>query len=183
MAGVGDVHTHDATSTEHYSNPPEEALEATSFNDGCRCTRIGSSVISFSPALRGSNVIAFGPILPVIPVPGSTDYSDSSFFLAVHIDPGTYSLVMLDLSKFLVRAEGSDIDLEPHLISRCDDSDPGLDAVQVYGGYKQCFKLQYPATRGEMEHFTLLSPTIEADRNTYTLPDIEWTPSTYRWIE
>jgi hypothetical protein len=184
IAAVGETHSHKADSTTSYSRSPQDAVAVDPLADGCgeACYQIGESQIMFFPGSLGSNLIAIGPFLPIIPIPGSgSDNGDEDFVLFVFVELGTNSLVMLSLGDILVRPDGGEDNIEPELISRCDDNDPGLDDVQVYGE-SQCFKLLYPATRRELERFYLVPPVVEADRVVYTFPDLEWSPETYRWV-
>lgn len=184
-AVIADVKTYDAIATDEYSHSLENAMPAEALDPGCRwpCYRIGSSLISFYPASRGSNVKAMGPILPVIPVPGpGKDHGQFDFFVAVHVHPGKISLVIFRPGDFRIRLAGSEEAVEPNRVTRCDNGEPVPDVVRAYGEV-QCFKVEFPVARSGLENFRMISPVFESDGTSYVLPDLQWSPGTYRVVE
>ena len=182
---VSDMETYDAVATGKYSVPLDDAVAVSTYEFDCRwpCYRVGASLISIFPSARGSNVIAMGPLLPVVPAPGSgDDFGEFDFFLAVHVHPGEVSLVMFRPGDFKIRPQGGETAIPPHRVSDCYDGKTSPDLVRVYGQVR-CFKIEFPVARSELERFLLVPPLIESDGMSYALPDIQWSPGTYRTVQ
>lgn len=135
------------------------------------------------PASRGDNLIAIGPILPIVPAPGSgSDYGDANFFIAVHVHPGRVSLVIFRPGDFRIRQDNGEPDVAPNRISDCEKGIPSPEVVRVYGD-SHCVRIEFPVTRAELEEFTLVPALFESDDVSHALPDLEWRPGTYRIVE
>jgi len=182
IAVVTDVETYDAVATDRYSHSLEDAVPvgAIDAESSSRCFRIESSLICFYPALRGVDVKAVGLVVPMLPAPGpGQDYGGDFFYLEVRVRPGNTGLVTFRPNDFLIRREGDEDAIEPQLVSRCDDSESGLDVVQVYG-YPQCFRIEYPVLRADLEQFLMVPAVVDVDNTLHVLPDLQWSQSSYR---
>lgn len=182
---VTEAESYDAIATAHYSQQPEQALSAEVLDPNCRwpCYRLGESKISFFPPKRSANVKAVGPIVPILPAPGKgTDYGDSLFFVGIHVHPGPSSFVILDPTKYLVTIQDSAGSLAPIIVEDCYGNPASKTELRVYGT-NHCYVLFYGISRGEVERFTLMPASIEADDILYMFPDVDWGPDSYVWVE
>ena len=183
---IADIETYDAVETGNYSSASDDSVFAfMPYGKECRwpCYRIGLSSVSMYPASRGDNLIAIGPILPIVPAPGSgSDYGEANFFIAVHVHPGNVSLVIFRPGDFRIRRADDAPPITPTKVSDCEDGKPSPDVIRVFGE-SQCVRIEFPVARADLEEFVLISALFEADGATHALPDLEWRPGTYRVVE
>ena len=178
------METYYAVATGQYSASLGNAAAVPAEEFDCRwpCYRVGASLISLFPSARGSNVIAMGPLFPIVPAPGSgDDFGEFDFFLAIHVHPGEASLVMFRPGDFQARPEHSESAVSPHKVSDCETGEPSPDLVRVYGEVR-CIKIEFPVPRSNLENFLLVPAIIESDGVVYVLPDLQWRPGTYRMV-
>ena len=182
---VTEVASFDSIETGKYSHWSAQAEKAEVLDPDCRwlCYRLGENKIAFSPPSRGANVKAAGPIIPVFPAPGKgKDFSDSLLFVGIHVHPGPTSFLILDPEQYLVSVDGAEKPLAPVAVEDCRGNPVQEVELQVYGSY-HCYLFFYGITRGEVERFTLMPASIEADEILYMFSDINWEPSSFIWVE
>ena len=183
---IADVETYDAVETGRYSSAAEDSVLAfMPYGQECRwpCYRIGLSSVFLYPASRGDNLIAIGPILPILPAPGSgSDYDEANFFITVHVRPGNVSLVIFSPGDFQIRQADDAPPIAPNKVSDCEDGKPSPDIVRIFGE-TQCVRIEFPVTHGDLEEFVLIPALFESDGATHALPDLKWRPWTYRVVE
>ena len=126
---------------------------------------------------------AVGPIIPVFPALGKgKDFSDSLLFVGIHVHPGPSSFLILDPTQYLVSVDGSEKLLAPVTVEDCRGNSVGKAELHVYGSY-HCYLFSYGITRGEVERFTLMPASIEADEILYMFSDINWEPGSFTFVE
>jgi hypothetical protein len=134
----------------------------------------------YSP-IRSEDVLAWGPIVPVIPDQEvKTGFGDKPFYIAVRIVP-LESVVTFDPAEFAISVEGIDGPLVPIEI---DDSlgdrnlqhrDANYSRQWVYG-WQRYYWMSFDIKIKDVHRYTLTPGTMRVDGTLYVFPDILYEP-------
>ena len=170
------------TPTANYSRTPDEARQASDRNPRSKLRRfpLGESNVDFSTQVFSRNMLAIGPVLPVIPTPGEGEtFDENPFHVDVHVSPGRKSFLILNPEESLILFEDSVSPVAPTSWTPMSDRmgctvSEQPPEIRAYGAGCTVMLFYDGKTAANVNRFTLMPAPIDGDEVLYVFPDIDY---------